>query len=147
MIKASKASKVSKSTALTTLDNLQLINKLFKADLDRLALNLKTDLNRVDKMTMLRKFEYLIKKIIEDDKDFLIEYFQQTYGGSSYEIINGCGINLKSISEYEYSENVKDLESEIKMLQEQCKQMKEKERKNGTAKKINQSEIISITLK
>lgn len=139
--------KVSKSTALTTLDNLQLINKLFKADLDRLALNLKTDLNRVDKMTMLRKFEYLIKKIIEDDKDFLIEYFQQTYGGSSYEIINGCGINLKSISEYEYSENVKDLESEIKMLQEQCKQMKEKERKNGTAKKINQSEIISITLK
>ena len=76
--------KVSKSTALTTLDNLQLINKLFKADLDRLALNLKTDLNRVDKMTMLRKFEYLIKKIIEDDKDFLIEYFQQTYGGSSY---------------------------------------------------------------
>ena len=139
--------KVSKSTALTTLDNLQLINKLFKADLDRLALNLKTDLNRVDKMTMLRKFEYLTKKIIEDDKDFLIEYFQQTYGGSSYEIINGCGINLKSISEYEYSENVKDLESEIKMLQEQCKQMKEKERKNGTAKKINQSEIISITLK
>ena len=139
--------KVSKSTALTTLDNLQLINKLFKADLDRLALNLKTDLNRVDKMTMLRKFEYLIKKIIEDDKDFLIEYFQQTYGGSSYEIINGCGINLKSISEYEYSENVKDLESEIKMLQEQCKQMKEKERKNRTAKKINQSKIISITLK
>ena len=139
--------KVSKSTALTTLDNLQLINKLFKADLDRLALNLKTDLNRVDKMTMLRKFEYLTKKIIEDDKDFLIEYFKQTYGGSSYEIINGCGINLKSISEYEYSENVKDLESEIKMLQEQCKQMKEKERKNGTAKKINQSEIIAITLK
>jgi hypothetical protein len=135
------------NNAVISLDDLSKLNQLSRAEIERIALTLQSNLTLIDEGCYLRKLKYLIEKRLEVNKEPTAEYFIETFEGSTYEKLNGFQINLKQVPEYDYSDKVKDKETELELLRSQITQMKEQERKNGIAKKKNVHELLAFTLK
>ena len=121
---------------------------LSKNDLTETARSLESEHDFLTEYEMLYKLQYLIKTRLEMLKDDAQDVFIEKYGGSKSERENGFIISMRENMKYEFSEDVKDLESEIKLLNEQLKQMKEKEKKDGSALTGEvEKETLSFTLK
>jgi len=121
---------------------------LSKNDLTETARSLESEHDFLTEYEMLYKLQYLIKTRLEMLKDDAQDVFIEKYGGSKSERENGFIISMREMMLYEFSEDVKDLESEIKLLNEQLKQMKEKEKKDGSALTGEvEKETLSFTLK
>lgn len=134
-----------KKTELINLDNSSLsILTLNKAELEKSALNLKTKLDPLTEYEALYKFNHLIKYRMECLKDLALETFTKKFEGSQTEKDNGFTITLKQMTDVNYSDKVKDLESEIKCLQEQVKQMKAKEIK--FAERTVKGEVLALRM-
>ena len=78
-------------------------------------------------------------------KEQAMETFKEKFEGSQTERENGFSITLKQQYEYNYSDKVKDIETEIKTLQAQLTQTKDKQRESARGEV--KSEILSLTLK
>ena len=134
-----------KEKSLINLDNNSLaILQVSKSGLEKIALELKSKLDALTEYEALYKLQYLIKYRMECIKESSVEEFINKFEGSSCEKENGFTVTLKQLSDYAYSDNVKNLEIEIKALQEQLKQQKEKEKK--VVGKTLKSENIALTL-
>jgi len=121
---------------------------LSKNDLTESARGLQSKLDPLTEYQSLYKLQYLIKSRLEMIKDETKETFLEKFGGSKSERINGFIISLKEMMEYNYSEDVTALETEIKLLSEQLKQMKENEKKSGKALTGEvKSDVLTFTLK
>ena len=121
---------------------------LSKNDLTETARSLESKYDSLTEYQALYKLQYLIKTRLEMLKESAQDVFIEKYGGSKSERENGFIISMRENMKYEFSEDVKDLESEIKLLNEQLKQMKEKEKKDGSALTgITEKETLSFTLK
>lgn len=132
-----------------SLDNAGIsLLALSKDKLTESARQLQSKHDKLTEYQMLYKLQFLIKTRLEMIKDDCKETFLEKFGGSKSEKINGFQITLKEMMEYNYSEDVTNLESEIKLLSEQLKQMKENEKRNGKAiTGVTEKEILSFTLK
>ena len=121
---------------------------LSKNDLTESARNLQSKLDFLTEYQALYKLQFLIKSRLEMIKDETKETFLEKFGGSKSEKENGFIISLKEMMEYNYSEDVTALETEIKLLSEQLKQMKENEKKSGKALTGEvKSDVLTFTLK
>lgn len=134
-----------KNNSLINLDsNSVAILKFNKAELERSALNLKSNLDPLTEYEALYKMQHLIKYRMECLKELALETFTEKFEGSQSEKDNGFTVTLKNSYEYNYSDKVQDLESEIKSLQSQLKQMKDKERES--ARGGSKGESLALTL-
>jgi hypothetical protein len=134
-----------KNNELVSIDNTALsFLKLNKAELEKSALNLKSNLDALTEYEALYKLQYLVKYRMECVKDLALEKFTEKFEGSQTEKDNGFTVTLKTTSDIVYSDKVRDLEAEVKMLENQLKQLKQKEIK--TAERINTKEILSLRL-
>jgi hypothetical protein len=134
-----------KKTELINLDNNGLaILQQTKHELERTALNLKSKLDKLTEYEALYKMKYLIDYRMQCIKDLALEKFTEKFEGSQSEKDNGFTVTLKQLTNVIYSDNVKDLESEIKALQNQLKQMKDREKK--TAGRTIKGEILALTM-
>lgn len=124
------------------------ILKLSKDNLLETARNLQSQEDPLTEFEMLKKLSFLIEMRMEMIKDDAKENFLEKFGGSKSERENGFVISMREMAVYDYSEIVKNMESEIKSLQESLKKQKEIEKKNGSALtgKVL-SEILTLTLK
>ena len=106
---------------------------------------MKTRLDPLTEYEALYKFQHLIKYRMECVKEQAMETFKEKFEGSQTERENGFSITLKQMYDYNYSDRVKDMESELSLLREQIQQQKarEKESARGEAK----SETLALTLK
>lgn len=134
-----------KKNELVSIDNTALgFLKLNKAELEKSALNLKSNLDALTEYEALYKLQYLVKYRMECIKDLALEKFTEKFEGSQTEKDNGFTVTLKTTSDIVYSDKVRDLESEIKLMENQLKQLKQKEFK--TAERINTKEILSLRM-
>lgn len=133
------------SKSLINLDNnATVILKLSKAELEKSALNLKSNLDPLTEYEALYKLQHLIEYRMACLKELALETFITKFEGSQSEKDNGFTVTLKNQYEYTWSDKVKDLETEIKSLQSQLKQVKAKESK--TAKGNSKGESLALTL-
>lgn len=138
--------KIKSNTEVLNLDTPgTAILKLSKANLTDTARNLVSGQDALTEYQMLYKLQFLIKTRLEMMKDSAKETFLEKFGGSKTERENGFTITLKETQRYDYSEAVLNLETEIKLLQEQLKQMKEKEKDKAKTGEII-SENLTFTL-
>ena len=134
-----------KSESLINIDNNSLsILNLNKAELERSALNLKTKLDPLTEFEALYKFRHLVEYRMECVKELALEKFTEKFEGSQSEKDNGFTVTLKNQYAYNYSDKIKDLETEIKNLQNQLKQMKDRERESARGNSIK--ETLALTL-
>lgn len=119
------------------------ILKLSKDNLLETARNLQSQEDALTEFEMLKKLSFLIEMRMEMIKDDAKENFLEKFGGSKTERENGFVISMREMSKYDYSEIVKNMESEIKSLQESLKKQKEIEKKNGSCLT---GEVLSETL-
>jgi len=134
------------SKSLINLDNnATVILKLSKAELEKSALNLKSNLDPLTEYEALYKLQHLIEYRMACLKELALETFITKFEGSQSEKDNGFTVTLKNQYEYTWSDKVKDLETEIKSLQSQLKQVKAKESK--TAKGNSKGESLALTLR
>lgn len=136
---------ITKTEVLNLDNNSVVILKQSKAGLEKSARDLKTRLDPLTEFEALYKLQYLIKYRMECVKEQAMETFKEKFEGSQTERENGFSITLKQQYEYNYSDKVKDIETEIKTLQAQLTQTKDKQRE--TARGEVKSEILSLTLK
>ena len=138
-----------KKTEVLNLDGAGIsILALSKNDLTESARSLQSKLDPLTEYQALYKLQFLIKSRLEMIKDETKETFLEKFGGSKSEKENGFIISLKEMMEYNYSEDVTALETEIKLLSEQLKQMKENEKKSGKALTgITKNDVLTFTLK
>jgi len=130
-------------------DNLININQvtilgLNKAEIERSALNLKSNLDKLTEYELLYKMKYLIEYRMECIKEQALEVFTEKFEGSQSEKDNGFTVTLKNQYEYNYSSDVTDLETEIKSLQSQLKQLKNKQRESARGE--SKGELLALTL-
>lgn len=134
-----------KTKFLINLDtNSTAILKLNKAELERSALNLKSNLDSLTEYEALYKLKHLIEYRMECLKELAVETFVNKFEGSQSEKDNGFTVTLKNQYTYNWSDKVKGLETEIKALQSQLKQVKEKEK--DSAKGNRKGESLALTL-
>jgi len=138
-----------KKTEVLNLDGAGIsILALSKNDLTETARGLQSKMDFLTEYQALYKLQFLIKSRLEMIKDETKETFLEKFGGSKSEKENGFIISLKEMMEYNYSEDVTALETEIKLLSEQLKQMKENEKKSGKALTGEvKSDVLTFTLK
>lgn len=115
-----------------------------KHDLEKIGLNLKSDLEPITEYSALKKMLYLIDYRMQVIKDKAIENFAEKFGGSKTEKLHGITITLKELTKVSYSDKVQDLEAEIKLLQNQLKQAKAMEIKKADREVTG--ETLSLTL-
>ena len=124
--------------------NSVAILEVTKHDLEKIGLNLKSDLEPITEYSALKKMLYLIDYRMQVIKDKAIENFAEKFGGSKTEKLHGITITLKELTKVSYSDKVQDLEAEIKLLQNQLKQAKAMEIKK--AEREVTGETLSLTL-
>ena len=124
--------------------NSVAILEVTKHDLEKIGLNLKSDLEPITEYSALKKMLYLIDYRMQVIKDQAIENFAEKFGGSKTEKLHGITITLKELTKVSYSDKVQDLEAEIKLLQNQLKQAKAMEIKK--AEREVTGETLSLTL-
>jgi hypothetical protein len=130
---------------LVNFDNNSVaILDVTKHDLEKIGLNLKSDLEPITEYSALKKMLYLIDYRMQVIKDKAIENFAEKFGGSKTEKLHGITITLKELTKVSYSDKVQDLEAEIKLLQNQLKQAKAMEIKK--AEREVTGETLSLTL-
>ncbi len=130
---------------LVNFDNNSVaILEVTKHDLEKIGLNLKSDLEPITEYSALKKMLYLIDYRMQVIKDKAIENFAEKFGGSKTEKLHGITITLKELTKVSYSDKVQDLEAEIKLLQNQLKQAKAMEIKK--AEREVTGETLSLTL-
>ena len=130
---------------LVNFDNNSVaILEVTKHDLEKIGLNLKSDLEPITEYSALKKMLYLIDYRMQVIKDQAIENFAEKFGGSKTEKLHGITITLKELTNVVYSDKVQDLEAEIKLLQNQLKQAKAMEIKK--AEREVTGETLSLTL-
>ena len=100
---------------LVNFDNNSIaILDVTKHDLEKIGLNLKSDLEPITEYSALKKMLYLIDYRMQVIKDQAIENFAEKFGGSKTEKLHGITITLKELTKVSYSDKVQDLEAEIK---------------------------------
>jgi len=109
------------------------ILKLSKDNLLETARNLQSQEDPLTEFEMLKKLSFLIEMRMEMIKDDAKENFLEKFGGSKNEKENGFIIMIKEYADYDYSEIVKKMDSQIKKLQAKLKKQKEIEKKSGSA--------------
>jgi len=124
--------------------NSVAILEVTKHDLEKIGLNLKSDLEPITEYSALKKMLYLIDYRMQVIKDKAIENFAEKFGGSKTEKLHGITITLKELTKVSYSDKVQDLEAEIKLLQNQLKQAKAMEIKKADREVTG--ETLSLTL-
>lgn len=130
---------------LVNFDNNSVaILDVTKHDLEKIGLNLKSDLEPITEYSALKKMLYLIDYRMQVIKDKAIENFAEKFGGSKTEKLHGITITLKELTKVSYSDKVQDLEAEIKLLQNQLKQAKAMEIKKADREVTG--ETLSLTL-
>jgi len=130
---------------LVNFDNNSVaILEVTKHDLEKIGLNLKSDLEPITEYSALKKMLYLIDYRMQFIKDQAIENFAEKFGGSKTEKLHGITITLKELTKVSYSDKVQDLEAEIKLLQNQLKQAKAMEIKKADREVTG--ETLSLTL-
>lgn len=115
------------------MDKLQLFNydalmKLDRDQLDCLVNDVDTGMSDIDTFTVIKKFEYIIKGLIDRFKEKARESFLITTQGNKSETLNGFKIVATFQEEWKYSQKVTDLEKKIKVLQADLKALKEFEK-------------------
>lgn len=134
-----------KQTELINLDNnATAILGITKAGLEKTALNLKSELDNLTLYEALYKLKYLIDYKMQCIKDQALETFLEKYKGSQSEKENGFTATVRQLTDVIYSDEVKELETEIKALQSQLKQMRERESK--TADRTVKGEVLALTM-
>ena len=122
------------TTNLINLDSAgNSILKLSKDNLLETARNLQSQEDPLTEFEMLKKLSFLIEMRMEMIKDSAKENFLEKFGGSKNEKENGFIIMIKEYADYDYSEIVKKMDSQIKKLQAKLKKQKEIEKKSGSA--------------
>jgi len=124
--------------------NSVAILEVTKHDLEKIGLNLKSDLEPITEYSALKKMLYLIDYRMQVIKDKAIENFAEKFGGSKTEKLHGITITLKELTKVSYSDKGQDLEAEIKLLQNQLKQAKAMEIKKADREVTG--ETLSLTL-
>lgn len=124
--------------------NSVAILEVTKHDLEKIGLNLKSDLEPITEYSALKKMQYLIDYRMQVIKDKAKENFAEKFGGSKTEKLHGITITLKELTKVSYSDKVQDLEAEIKLLQNQLKQAKAMEIKKADREVTG--ETLSLTL-
>jgi len=124
--------------------NQATILGLNKAEIEKSALNLKSNLDKLTEYELLYKMKYLIEHRMECIKEQALEVFTEKFEGSASEKDNGFTVTLKNMYKYNYDEKVKSMEKQIKELQSELK--KEKAKQSETAKGKVKSELIALTL-
>ena len=130
-----------------TLPKLNTVLDLSKTDLEVLALDIKSDLPEIDQYCALYKLKYLIDQRLAFIKENAIEGHLQRFEGSSREGYNGFDVQIKTISEYQFSDKVTDLGDKKKQLGKLITAQKALEKQDGTAKLIKESKNITLTMK
>ena len=134
-----------KQTELINLDDNGLaILQQTKHELEKIALNLNSKLDRLTEYEALYKMKYLIDYRMQRIKDLALETFLEKYEGSQSEKENGFTATVRQLTDVIYSDEVKELETEIKALQSQLKQMRERESK--TADRTVKGEVLSLMM-
>ena len=90
-----------------------------KHDLEKIGLNLKSDLEPITEYSALKKMQYLIDYRMQVIKDKAIENFAEKFGGSKTEKLHGITIPLQELTEVGYSKEIQNLKAGIKLLQNQ----------------------------
>ena len=124
--------------------NQATILGLNKAEIEKSALNLKSNLDKLTEYELLYKMKYLIEYRMECIKEQALEVFTEKFEGSASEKDNGFTVTLKNMYKYNYDEKVKSMEKQIKELQSELK--KEKAKQSESAKGKVKSELIALTL-
>ena len=134
-----------KQTELINLDDNGLaILQQTKHELEKIALNLNSKLDRLTEYEALYKMKYLIDYRMQCIKDLALETFLEKYEGSQSEKENGFTATVRQLTDVIYSDEVKELETEIKARQSQLKQMRERESK--TADRTVKGEVLALTM-
>lgn len=134
-----------KKTELINLDNNGIaILQQTKHELEKIALNLNSKLDRLTEYEALYKMKFLIDYRMQCIKEQALETFLEKYEGSQSEKENGYTVTVKQQTEIKYSDAVKDLESEIKLRTNELRQLKDREKK--TAERTVKGEILSLTM-
>lgn len=134
-----------KKTELINLDNNGIaILQQTKHELEKIALNLNSKLDRLTEYEALYKMKYLIDYRMQCIKDLALETFLEKYEGSQSEKENGFTATVRQLTDVIYSDEVKELETEIKARQSQLKQMRERESK--TADRTVKGEVLSLMM-
>lgn len=134
-----------KQTELINLDDNGLaILQQTKHELEKIALNLNSKLDRLTEYEALYKMKFLIDYRMQCIKEQALETFLEKYEGSQSEKENGYTVTVKQQTEIKYSDAVKDLESEIKLRTNELRQLKDREKK--TAERTVKGEILSLTM-
>lgn len=134
-----------KQTELINLDDNGLaILQQTKHELEKIALNLNSKLDRLTEYEALYKMKYLIDYRMQRIKDLALETFLEKYEGSQSEKENGFTATVRQLTDVIYSDEVKELETEIKARQSQLKQMRERESK--TADRTVKGEVLALTM-
>jgi len=143
-IKLSSELPTTKKELVNFDNNSVAILDVTKHDLEKIGLNLKSDLEPITEYSALKKMLYLIDYRMQVIKDKAIENFAEKFGGSKTEKLHGITITLKELTKVSYSDKVQDLEAEIKLLQNQLKQAKAMEIKKADREVTG--ETLSLTL-
>lgn len=134
-----------KQTELINLDNNGLaILQQTKHELEKIALNLNSKLDRLTEYEALYKMKFLIDYRMQCIKEQALETFLEKYEGSQSEKENGYTVTVKQQTEIKYSDAVKDLESEIKLRTNELRQLKDREKK--TAERTVKGEVLALTM-
>ncbi len=134
-----------KQTELINLDDNGLaILQQTKHELEKIALNLNSKLDRLTEYEALYKMKFLIDYRMQCIKEQALETFLEKYEGSQSEKENGYTVTVKQQTEIKYSDAVKDLESEIKLRTNELRQLKDREKK--TAERTVKGEVLALTM-
>lgn len=134
-----------KKTELINLDNNGIaILQQTKHELEKIALNLNSKLDRLTEYEALYKMKFLIDYRMQCIKEQALETFLEKYEGSQSEKENGYTVTVKQQTEIKYSDAVKDLESEIKLRTNELRQLKDREKK--TADRTVKGEVLALTM-
>ena len=134
-----------KQTELINLDDNGLaILQQTKHELEKIALNLNSKLDRLTEYEALYKMKFLIDYRMQCIKEQALETFLEKYEGSQSEKENGFTATVRQLTDVIYSDEVKELETEIKARQSQLKQMRERESK--TADRTVKGEVLALTM-
>jgi len=134
-----------KKTELINLDNNGIaILQQTKHELEKIALNLNSKLDRLTEYEALYKMKFLIDYRMQCIKEQALETFLEKYEGSQSEKENGYTVTVKQQTEIKYSDAVKDLESEIKLRTNELRQLKDREKK--TAERTVKGEVLALTM-
>lgn len=131
---------------LTQLPKLDKILDLKREELECLALDLQSELPEIDQYCALYKLKFLIENRMQFLKDKALEGHLRRFEGSSKEGYNGFTVQIKVEKEYQFSDKVNEMETDKKKLGGLITAQKNLEKQDGTAKLINEKQLLTLTM-